>query len=64
MAKKAIDSFAPGKTSWVPYSQFKAVLSGDIANRIPPLECEVKLHGAKEPNNRFTVDIRASSGTA
>ena len=62
MEKKAIDSFAPGKTTWVPYSQFKAVLSGDITDKIPPFECEVKLQGAKEPNNRFTVDIRTSSG--
>ena len=62
VAKKAVDKFTPGKTSWIPYSQFKAILSGNITDTIPALECEVDLIGAKEPYNKFTIDIRPSPG--
>ena len=63
MEKKIVDSFTPGKTSWIPYSQFKAILlSRETTDNIPALECEVDLIGVKEPHNRFTVDIRPSPG--
>ena len=62
MEKKTIDSFAPGRTSWIPYSQFKAIMSRKTMDDIPALECEVDLIGAKKPHNRFTVDIRPSPG--
>lgn len=28
-----------------------------MADNIPALECEVSLHGAKDPNNKLTIDI-------
>ena len=62
MEKKVVDSFTPGKTSWIPHSQFKAILSRKTMDDIPALECEVDLIGAKEPHNKFTVDIRPSPG--
>ena len=54
--KRDVDQFVPGITSWIPYSHFKAKFLGDITP-IPDLECVVNVVGAREPHNKFTVDI-------
>ena len=51
-----MDLFVPGETSWIPYSHFKAKFLGDVTS-IPDLEGVVNVVGAKEPHNKFTVDI-------
>ena len=54
--KKDVDHFVPGKTSWIPYSHFKAKFSGDLSS-LCDLECVVDVVGAREPNNKFNIDI-------
>ena len=54
--KKDVDQFVPGKTSWIPYSHFKAKFSGDLSS-LCDLECVVDVVGAREPNNKFNIDI-------
>ena len=54
--KKDVDQFVPGKTSWIPYSHFKAKFCGDLTT-ISDLECVINVIGAREPHNKFTIDI-------
>ena len=60
--KKAIDNFTPGRSSWIPHSQFKATLpcAAHLAGNIPALEFEVHLNGFEAPHNKFTVHIDPS----
>ena len=60
-----IDDYAPGRPLWIPHSHFKAKLpAGDLitATDNPDFECEVKMVGAKQPYNKFNIDISTSQG--
>ena len=52
--KEEVDCFKPGNR--IPHCHLKAKFAGDLAN-IPDLECHVDLLGAREPYNKFTIDI-------
>ena len=54
--KKYVDRFDTDKTSWIPHSHFKAKFSGDLSS-LCDLECVVDVVGAREPNNKFNIDI-------
>ena len=54
--KTDVDDFTPGKTSWIPYSMFKAKFSADVS-LICDLECDVDIEGALHPHNKFAIDI-------
>ena len=56
MEKWRVDKFVPGITSWIPYSHFIAKFSGNLSAPCG-LECVVNFVGAREPNNKFNIDI-------
>ena len=60
-----IDDYAPGRTSWIPHSYFKAkLLMGESTSNIDTsdFECNISMIGAKEPYNKFNIDISPSQG--
>ena len=54
--KRDVDCFIPGQTSWIPCTKFKAKFSDDLSH-ICDLECDVDIIGAKQPHNKFVIDI-------
>ena len=54
--REDVDSFTHSETSWIPYSHFRAKFNGDISS-ITDLECDVDVIGAKQPHNKFAIDI-------
>ena len=60
--KKHVDSFTPGETAWIPYSQFFANFTGEIAAQVPALECAIELMGAKLPQNKVKLNIGYPNG--
>ena len=47
MKKIDVDSFTPGRTSWIPYCHLRAKFNGDLKN-IPDLERSIKLDGTTD----------------
>lgn len=54
--KEDVDSFTLSETSWIPYSHFRAKFNGD-RTAIIDLECDVDVIGARQPHNKFGIDI-------
>ena len=59
--KEEVDCFRPGRE--IPHCHLKAKFTGDLAN-IPDLECHVNVLGAREPHNKFVIDISPMPGAA
>ena len=57
--KEEVDCFRPGRE--IPHCHLKAKFTGDLAN-IPDLECHVDVLGAREPHNKFVIDISPMPG--
>ena len=55
--KKNVDSYEPNKG--IPNCQFLAKFS-KTKEKIPELNCRVKLIGAKEPQNEFAIYLPSS----
>ena len=58
--KKHVDNFLPGR--WIPKCLLSAVADED--KRIPSLQYQVKLNGAKEPFNMLAIELPSVSGTS
>ena len=59
MTKKQVDNFLPG--IGIPRCQLKVEFKG-MGEKIPILK-DITLHGAKYPNNVFTIDLSAFCNT-
>ena len=60
VTKKYVDNYQPGK--WIPSCQLSADIEYDSAEiKVVPFRYRVKLLGAKEPHNTFTIKPPPSS---
>ena len=59
--KKHVDNYRPGQ--WIPSCQLSAVFVLAEDKKIPLLQYQVKLVGAKEPFNMIAIEPPTISGT-